>query len=113
MGWVIEALARAGEPGRFVYVAEFDGDVAGFVSGEERTHWSGDREVYVGELAVSTQYEGHGVGRALITAVTEYAKRTGLTTVTLDTGAANTPARAFYRRLGFEEEAVKLSRVLT
>jgi ribosomal protein S18 acetylase RimI-like enzyme len=109
-GWVLEALERAAEPGRFVLVAEEDGTVAGFASGEERRHWSGEPELYVGELAVDPQYEGRGVGRALIDAVTEHAEQLGLVTITLDTGAANTNARAFYKRLGFEEEDVKLTK---
>ncbi|MGW6277512.1 N-acetyltransferase family protein [Kribbella sp. NPDC055071] len=108
--WVLQAVDRADEPDRFVYVAEVDGVVAGFVSGAERRHWSGQPELYVGELAVSTHYEGHGVGRGLIDAVSEHAKQLGLTTITLDTGAANTNARAFYQRLGFEEEDVKLTK---
>jgi ribosomal protein S18 acetylase RimI-like enzyme len=111
-GWVVDALEHSTDPGRFVYVADIDGAVAGFVSGEERTHWSGEPELYVGELAVSMQYKGRGIGRALIEAVTEHAKHLGLATITLDTGAANTPARAFYRRLGFDEEDVKLTKVL-
>jgi ribosomal protein S18 acetylase RimI-like enzyme len=109
-GWVVEALERVAEAGRFVLVAEADGTVVGFASGEERRHWSGDPELYVGELAVDPQYEGRGVGRALIDGVTEHAKQRGLTTITLDTGAANTDARGFYRRLGFEEEDVKLTK---
>jgi ribosomal protein S18 acetylase RimI-like enzyme len=112
-GWVVEALERSAEPGRFVYVAEVDGEVAGFVSGEERTHWSGDPELYVGELAVSPQYERHGIGRALIDAVTDHARHVGVTTITLDTGAGNTPARAFYNSLGFEAEDVKLTKLLS
>jgi ribosomal protein S18 acetylase RimI-like enzyme len=108
--WVVEALERAAEPGRFVLVAEEDGTVAGFASGEERRHWSGEPELYVGELAVDPQYEGRGVGRALVDAVTEHAERLGLLTITLDTGAANANARAFYKRLGFEEEDVKLTK---
>ena len=109
-GWVLEALERSAEPGRFTFVADVNSEVIGFVSGEERTHWSGQRELYVGELAVSPRYEGRGVGRALVDAVIDHAKRSGLTTITLDTGAANAPARAFYRRLGFQEEDVKLTK---
>lgn len=109
-GWVVEALERAAEPGRFVLVAEEDGAVLGFASGEERRHWSGDPELYVGELVVDPQYEGRGVGRALIDAVVDHARHEGLTTITLDTGAANNNARAFYKRLGFDEEDVKLTK---
>ncbi|WP_134124412.1 GNAT family N-acetyltransferase [Kribbella kalugense] len=109
-GWVVEALDRSTEPGRLVLVAELDGVVAGFASGEERRHWSGDPELYVGELVVAKPFEGQGVGRALIDALTDHAKQRGLATVTLDTGAANTNARAFYGRLGFDEEDVKLTK---
>ncbi|MER7248781.1 GNAT family N-acetyltransferase [Kribbella sp. NPDC000426] len=108
-GWVVEALARATEPGRFVLVADDNGTLAGFAAGEERAHWSGDPELYVGELAVDPQYERRGVGRALIDAVSDHARQLGLKAITLDTGAANANARAFYRRLGFEEEDVKLT----
>ncbi|GAA3133001.1 ribosomal protein S18 acetylase RimI-like enzyme [Kribbella aluminosa] len=111
-GWVVEALARSSERGRVVLVAEEDG-VVGFVSGEERTHWAGEPELYVGELVVAPQHEGRGVGRALMDAVVDHARQQGLTAITLDTGAANTNARAFYSRLGFAEEDVKLTRTLS
>ncbi|WP_427891292.1 N-acetyltransferase family protein [Kribbella sp. GL6] len=111
-GWVVEALARSTEPGRIVLVAEDDG-IVGFVSGEQRTHWAGDRELYVGELVVAPGHEGQGVGRALMESAAEYAKLQGLKAVTLDTGAANSNARAFYGRLGFAEEDVKLTKTLS
>ncbi|HZX05648.1 GNAT family N-acetyltransferase [Kribbella sp.] len=111
-GWVVEALARSGEPGRIVLVAEENG-VIGFVSGELRTHWSGDSELYVGELVVAAQYEGRGVGRALMDAMAEHATQQGLAAITLDTGASNANARAFYSRLGFAEEDVKLTKTLS
>ena len=111
--WVVDALDRSSEPDHFVFVATAGEGVAGFVSGEHRAHWSGDREVYVGELVVAPQYEGRGVGRALMDAVTDHARQHGMTTITLDTGAANTKARAFYARLGFGEEDVKLTKLLS
>ncbi|TDW81464.1 phosphinothricin acetyltransferase [Kribbella pratensis] len=113
IGWVVEALHRAGEPGRFVFVAEDGDDITGFVAGEQRAHWSGDRELYVGELVVAQPYEGRGIGRALMEAVTDHARQQGLRSITLDTGAANTNARTFYNQLGFEEEDVKLTKRLS
>ncbi|MFI7066635.1 GNAT family N-acetyltransferase [Kribbella sp. NPDC050124] len=111
--WVEDALAKATAPGRFVYVAEFRGQVAGFVAGEERTHWSGQNDVYVGELVVDAACEREGVGRALVDAVVEHAARADVERVTLETGAANAQARRFYASLGFEEEDVRLTRVLS
>ncbi|MFF1821176.1 GNAT family N-acetyltransferase [Kribbella sp. NPDC058245] len=110
IGWVTEAVERADEPDRFVYVAEVDGEVVGFVSGQQRTHWTGQRDVYVGELVVSREREG--VGSALMDIVAQHAAEVGVSTITLDTGAANSAARAFYRTLGFVEEDVKLTKVL-
>lgn len=113
-GWVFEALERSAEPDRFVLVAEHtDGGIAGFVSGEHRTHWSGQPQLYVGELVVAPHSERRGVGRALMDAVVDHAQQYGLAAITLDTGAANADARAFYSRLGFAEEDVKLTKVLS
>ncbi len=121
VSWVVEALARSTEPGRLVYVAEVDGEhqgrstgpageVVGFVSGQERAHWSGELDLYVGELVVAPDSEGKGVGRALMAAVTEYAKQYGIHRITLETGAANEAALAFYHRLGFLPEDIRLTR---
>jgi ribosomal protein S18 acetylase RimI-like enzyme len=110
VGWVTEALARAEEPGRFVFVAEARGEVVGFVAGEERDHWSGDLDLYVGELVVAAHREGKGIGRALMAAVTEHARQVGVSHITLETGAANRGARAFYKALGFKPEDVRLTK---
>ena len=45
-------------------------------------------------------------------AAEEWARRQGLACVSLDTGAANTRARAFYAALGYEEEDVRLTKRL-
>jgi ribosomal protein S18 acetylase RimI-like enzyme len=92
-----------------VLVAEADGELVGFVAAEERRHWCGDRGAYVGELVVAHKAEGRGVGRALMGAVTEWAGDRRIPHVTLETGAANQAARAFYQRLGFQEEDVRLT----
>jgi GNAT superfamily N-acetyltransferase len=56
---------------------------------------------------VAEEAEGQGIGRLLVTSVIAWATGRGLR-VELDTGAANTAARAFYAALGFREEAVRL-----
>jgi ribosomal protein S18 acetylase RimI-like enzyme len=108
--WVLQAVAHAGEPGRFLFVAAVHGEVVGFVAGEERDHWSGDLDLYVGELAVASDREGKGVGRSLVHAVVEHGKEVGAAHITLETGHANRGARDFYHRLGFKPEDVRLTR---
>jgi ribosomal protein S18 acetylase RimI-like enzyme len=110
VGWVVESLERAAEPDRLVLVAATDRDVVGFVAAVERRHWSGGRDAYIGELVVAADAEGKGTGRALVEAVTRWADERGLAQVTLETGAANQRARAFYERLGFVAEDIRLTR---
>ncbi len=53
------------------------------------------------------------MGRALMRAAEDWASGRGYRLVVLDTGTANTRARAFYRRLGYAEESVRSVKVLT
>ena len=70
-------------------------------------------EAHIGELVVDTAAERVGIGRALVGQACEWAQQRGLHRISLETGAANHGARAFYARLGFVEEEVKLSGDLT
>lgn len=108
--WVESSTREGARP--LVLVAEYGEQIVGFASASTRKHWSGDLDGYLGELVVDTAAEGRGVGRALVRAVEEWAVASGLGRLTLDTGAANRPARAFYDRLGFVEEDVRLTRLL-
>ncbi|MFI7534534.1 GNAT family N-acetyltransferase [Streptosporangium sp. NPDC049376] len=110
LGWVTGSLERTGNDDHEVFVAVRDGHVTGFVTVTTRTHFTGSRDAYVGELVVSPEAERTGVGSALMSAAESWARAHGLHRVTLETGAANLPARAFYRSLGFTEEDVRLSK---
>ena len=107
-GWVRDATVGT-DP---VWVAEAGGVVVGFVHAGERAHFSGERDGYVGELAVAEHAARRGVGRALLAAAERWAAGRGLRRLTLETGAANGTARAFYAALGYQEEDVRLSRDL-
>jgi GNAT superfamily N-acetyltransferase len=110
--WVRDAIASTGE-GQAVFVAEDrSGRLVGLVGVGQCTHFSGAMDGYVGELIVSADHEGQGAGRALMAAAEQWAIERGLTRMTLETGAANAGARAFYARLGYVEEEVRLTRRL-
>jgi ribosomal protein S18 acetylase RimI-like enzyme len=111
-GWVREAVDSAPSEHRVVFVAEEAGVVAGFVTAATRRHFAGDLDAYVGELVVARHVEGRGVGRMLMLAAEDWGRSQGLARISLDTGAANARARAFYRALGYEEEDVKLAKSL-
>ncbi len=86
--------------------------VVGFVSVGERRHFSGAVDGYVGELVVAREHEGRGIGSLLMDHAEGWARHRGVAHLTLETGAANGAARAFYKARGYQEEDVRLTRPL-
>ena len=109
-GWVTGYADINGRDTSAVFVAEQSGRVVGFVGVSERTHFAGEVDGYIGELVVASDTERRGVGRALVAAAETWTRRRGHRRVTLDTGAANKAARAFYGALGYAEEDIRLSK---
>lgn len=95
-----------------VLVAEAaGGEAVGCVSVQLATEFfSGEPEAYVAVLAVTSAAEGHGVGRALMAAAERWARERGLSRLSLEVFAGNRRARAFYAKLGFEEDSMRLVR---
>src|SRR3984885_6252170 len=108
--WLEESLdaAKAGD-GAVLMAADADG-IAGVISVRASTHFTGERNGYIGELVVADRASRRGIGRALIAAADGWARDRGLRNLTLHTGAFNTNARGFYAALGFAEEEVRLTR---
>ncbi len=84
----------------------------GFVTIARQVNFTGELQAYIGELAVCEAAEGAGAGWALLRAAEDWAREHGFSLVVLDTGAANTHARAFYERQGYGEESVRLVKAL-
>jgi len=111
--WVADACRAAGDPGHALLVAcDGEGLVLGFAGVTTRRHFSGDREAYLGELVVDPHARRRGVATRLVAGAEQWARRQGLTRLTLDTGWGNRPARELYARLGYAEEQVVLTRAL-
>lgn len=110
--WFEESVDAAGHD-QAVFVARVRDEVVGMVAVTEQRHWSGALDAYVGELATAADHESRGIGRALLTAAEEWAHSRGLAHITLETGAANVRARGFYNSLGYVDEEVRLTRVLS
>jgi ribosomal protein S18 acetylase RimI-like enzyme len=114
-GWVEESLAAAAADRSddcAGYVAELGGAIVGMVTVRTRRHFTGELDAFIGELAVDAAAQRRGIGRALVATAETWAARRGLSTVTLETGAANASARAFYARCGYLEEDVRMTRRL-
>ena len=110
--WLEESLDAAKSGDGAVLVAADAAGIAGVISVRPSTHFTGERDGYIGELVVADRASRHGIGRALIDAADAWSRDHGLRNLTLHTGAFNAGARGFYAALGFTEEEVRLTRPL-
>jgi ribosomal protein S18 acetylase RimI-like enzyme len=94
-----------------VYVIEGEGEPVG-------TLWLAERRepmdpcLFVYEVHVDEAFRGRGYGRAAMLFAENEARRRGLDRVALNVFGGNTVARGLYRSLGYEENAVAMSKKL-
>ena len=111
-GWVRGSLDSHTAEDREVFVAIDADRLVGLVTVGRRQHFSGEIDAYVGELVVAEGMERRGVGTLLMRAAEDWGRQHGLKHLTLETGAANGTARAFYGSLGYKDEDVRLTKEL-
>jgi ribosomal protein S18 acetylase RimI-like enzyme len=100
-----EATRRfLGQDGHHLLIGYADGFPAGFVTGIEMTHPDKGTEMFVYELGVDEGHRRAGLGRALLAALMEIARRRGCYGMWVLTDAANTAALATYERAGATRE---------
>jgi len=76
--WLADSLAAAAAGDGTVFVAA-DGDaIAGVISVRPSRHFTGERDGYIGELAVAERAARRGIGSALIEAAEGWAREHGL-----------------------------------
>ncbi len=111
-GWITGSIEQHGQK-TVVFVAEDEqGERLGFATVSHSTHFTGESQAYIGELATSDMAEGSGVGKALAQACEQWAREQGYRILSLTTGAANERALSFYRHLGYLDEDVTLVKLL-
>jgi len=101
-----------------IFVAEVDGNVAGYVtiltkvrSGELE---DGDIEYgLVADLVVLQEYRGEGLGRDLLARAEEYAKDHDVRWLRIAVLAANRSAKELYSTMGFSDLFVEMEKDLT
>jgi streptothricin acetyltransferase len=84
-------------PQKVIFFADVDGQPVGQI---KMVPWS-NKFTYVEELTVDTPFRGKGVGRALLTRATEWAREQHFPGVTLETQDNNVPACMLYEKCGF------------
>ncbi len=90
--------ARAFSPGRWQIITADAADV-GMLDVEYRPG-----EIYLARIEIHPDYQGHGIGTRLVTALAAEARQKGWDLV-LDVLAVNHRAQALYQRLGMTEVA--------
>ncbi len=110
--WLSESINQHNEKTMVLIAEDEQGEKLGFASVSHSTHFTGQRQAYIGELVTSENAEGRGVGSALVKACEKWARDQGYTIITLTTGAGNTRALSFYDHLGYKQEDITLARLL-
>jgi len=113
----VEPPLESGDRERQVFVAEMGERVIGTVDVRVRLIAGNplvlERRVgYVLQLAVDEAARSRGVGRALMEAAADWARRRGCTTIELGVYEFNAPALALYRSLGYETLSRRMSLAL-
>ena len=100
----------------FSFVAVKGAEVIGFVSGSFEFYLPSpfvyNKLAYVKHLSVTEKYRGIGVGKALMNAVFQEAKKKGIKIAYLNVHMENVDAIKFYEELGFKKVQYKLMKVL-
>lgn len=94
-----------------VYVIEVDGEPAGDLWLTERDETM-EPCLFVYDIRLDDRYRGQGHGRAAMLFAEEEARRRGIVRVALNVFGGNEVARRLYRSLGYEENAVAMSKKL-
>lgn len=97
-----DAIERS--PVEALYVAEWDGVVAGTFKTSELTTLTGrgSRSLVVQTVHVRADLRGRGIGHEMMRYCITTAQEAGIASVSLTTNAGRDDAHRFYERLGFE-----------
>lgn len=84
-----------------IFVAVIDNTVVGYVHANDYDVIYAPHMKNIMGIAVLSSFKQKGIGRALLSAVEDWAKKDGAYGVRLVSGAARTGAHAFYRHCGY------------
>jgi ribosomal protein S18 acetylase RimI-like enzyme len=93
----------------YFYLARQKNTIVGFVNFSIRkTILHPSASALIDELIVSKNYRGKGIGESLVKKVIRHCQDLGCCELEVSTFKFNASARKFYRKCGFEEEALLL-----
>jgi GNAT superfamily N-acetyltransferase len=109
-----EQLFPGGRPSveQIVFVVEADGEPVGDLWLAKREDMSGRPCLFVYDVHVDDAHQGRGYGKAAMLFAEEEARRRGVDRIALNVFGRNEVARRLYRSLGYEENAVAMSKTV-
>ena len=110
--WLTESIEQHNQKSMVLIAVDEQSERLGFATVSHSTHFTGQKQAYIGELVTSEAAEGQGVGTALVKACEQWAREQGHVIITLTTGAGNARALKFYDHLGFRNEDITLTKLL-
>lgn len=102
-------------PDNCVFVAEQEGAIAGYVyAALEPLSWKELRGPagFIHDVAVAPELRRSGTGTKLMEAAIDWLRAQGAPRVILGTAAPNAGAQALFRRLGFRDTMIEMTREL-
>lgn len=108
------ARATLQQPDTYTIVARVDGEIVGYAVGvlhdiPESLFAHECKHLYLDQIAVDPAFRRKGIGRELVKALLNYARREGLEQVALDTWEFNEGARSFFLSMGFKRQMQRLA----
>ncbi len=102
---------------RPIFVAELDGEVAGYAFCILRQHKNDNiltdiKTLYIDDLCVDEKIRGRHIGSALYEYVLEFAKEMGCYNLTLNVWECNTGAMKFYEACGLSVQKTGMEKIL-
>ena len=105
---VLQRLSNLDSAREVVFVAELDGQVAGYVHAEVYSLLYFEPMANILGLAVSSAFRRKGVGKALMQRAEDWARERGMKEIRLNSGGTRKEAHEFYRAIGFDDEKVQI-----
>jgi len=98
--------------GSHLFVAENDdGERCGFLHLQtQKDFFTGALNCHISDIVVAPEYDGRGVGRALLDYAEQWAKQHRCRFVTLSVFPGNERARNVYERYGFGTELLRMTK---
>lgn len=98
----------AGDPSEMMFVLEQDAHVVGFIWGAVMSTLVDDRVGYIKNVYVAPHLRGTGQSRRLMDEMESWLWERGASKIMLDASTVNHRAVAFYEKLGYDIERVRM-----